>query len=87
MKTDRAGLSFSQISRINRLKMTRYQERKRKSEAWIIVILFCLWFGLCLALSVPIHKELASSPKLTTALPSNLDEQTPSITIYAEGNR
>jgi hypothetical protein len=91
MKTpDLDGLSRSQIERINRLQMTRYRRLNkgaRHSEnkmAVFIISLFCLWIVACMAISGLIKKEMAANIQLFTSLPSNLDDQSPSITIYAK---
>lgn len=77
MKTE---LRPSQIQRINRLKMARYQKQKSetKTEA-IIFLLFILWIAVCVAVSVVNRKQ--QSGELITSLAS-LDSQRPSITIY-----
>jgi hypothetical protein len=86
--SDRDGLSRNQVSRINRLQMTRYRSRgARYSWNKMVVFMFgiiCLWGFICVAGFTLFQKHWKLDHKLVTSLPRNLDEQTPSITIYAD---
>jgi hypothetical protein len=87
--TDHDGLSRPQISRIDRLQMTRY---RKSSEIWkrdrIMVAVVCILSAVCLWLAgymigFALIPKQTGPAKLITSLPV-LDEQTPSITIYGD---
>lgn len=81
--SDYEGLRPTQILRIERLQMTRY--RKKRKKTWItealIILAFCLWIGACATFSFLNRKPAQPTAELTTSLPSDLNQQEPSITI------
>jgi hypothetical protein len=81
---DNDGLPRSQIGRINRLQMARYQKRKQERNKTIgfVGALLCVWIMLWLTIALLIHNRWTPGTELFTALPANLDDQKPSIEIY-----
>jgi Tfp pilus assembly protein PilN len=88
--TDRDGLGAVQIARINRFELARYRrtrEQKRIVSPPLIGLLVGILLIACAAL-VLVHNRWSPGTQLPrtqlyTRLP-NLNQQTPSITIYAD---
>lgn len=83
--TDRDGLSPAKIARINRLELARYRKPQKQNRTLpIIAFLFGIWIVISFALAL-VHSRWSPGTELYTRLSANLDEQTPSITVCADG--
>ena len=81
--TDRDGLSPAKIARIKRLELARYRKPKKQNRtAPIIAFLFGIWIVISFALAL-VHNRWSPGTEIYTRLSANLDDQKPSITIYA----
>jgi hypothetical protein len=83
---DREGLGAVQIARINRFELARWTKKNRSNRDAnmpMIALLVGIALILCSVMVVLISHRWSPGTELYTRLSRNLDEQTPSITIYA----
>jgi hypothetical protein len=90
--TDRDGLSAVQIARINRIELARFRKPQevfyirgsffRAENVPLIGLLVGILLIACAAL-VLVQNHWSPGTQLYTRLP-NLNQQTPSITVYGE---
>lgn len=80
--TDRDGLSAAQIARIKRLELARFRKPTNRN-APVAGILIGIWLVIFLAVAL-VYNRWSPGTELYTRLSANLDDQTPSITIYAD---
>lgn len=82
--TDRDGLSPAKIARINRLELARYRKPKKQNRT-LPIIAFLLGIAIVISFVLAlVHNRWSPGTELYTRLSANLDDQVPSITIYAD---